>query len=361
MPNDRQLQNSETESASNELWYTRCSVPTTSGIAWHYKWLQREFERQGVKLRSLRTATTHDARASHFTHSLQGQFREGGNIPAIWTRGEGEDTAVVGITWVDEQQAILVRADSDIRKLEDLRGRRLGLTKHDTRYVDVLRAMDLHGFVTALNLANIKPSEVQFIDLEAPEQRFLSTEDVSLDLGFYPTVDALVNGHVDAIYIKGAPAAAAIERHQFRLLFDINAHPDRFVRVNNGTPRPITVNRKLALEQPDLVASYLAILLQTGQWAEAHPEAVVKAVAAETGSSEENVRQGYTSDIHRRFWPSLSDDYVKGLEIQTNFLIDWGFSKKFDYQAWIVSGPLALARRLSERGPATLAAAEEAR
>lgn len=349
----------ESESPASELWYTRCSVPTTSGIAWHYKWLQGEFERQGIQLRSLRTASTHEERASHFTHSQSGQFREGGNIPAIWTRGKGENTAVVAITWVDELQGILVRPDSDIKQLSDLRRRRLGLVKHATKYVDVLRAMDLHGFVTALRLAEVKPTDVHFVDIDASDQRFLSSEEVTLDLSFYPTINALLNGDVDAIYIKGSPAAAAIEQHQLRVLFDINAHPDPFVRVNNGTPRPITVNRELALKYPDLVASYLTVLLQTARWAENHPEAVIKAVAAETGTTEENVTQGYTPDIHRRFWPSLSSDYVKGLELQTKFLIDWGFSKDFDFQSWIVPEPLALAESLSEQAPAEVPIVEQ--
>ncbi len=87
MPNNyHEPQKSEAEFPISELWYTRCSVPTTSGIAWHYKWLQEEFERQGIGVRSLRTATSRENRASHYTHGLQGQFREGGNIPAIWTR-----------------------------------------------------------------------------------------------------------------------------------------------------------------------------------------------------------------------------------------------------------------------------------
>jgi sulfonate transport system substrate-binding protein len=354
MPNNHhELEKSDSQFPISELWYTRCSVPTTSGIAWHYKWLQEEFERQGIELRSLRTATSREERASHYTHSSQGQFREGGNIPAIWTRGEGEDTAVVGITWVDEQQAILVRPDSDIKKVSDLRGRKLGLAKYATTYVDVIRAMDLHGFVTALNLAGLKPADVQFTHLDAPEVQFLTQEDVTLDLDFYPTVDALLQGEVDAIYIKGAPAAAAIEKHGLRVVLDINAHPDPFVRVNNGTPRPITVNRELAFKHPDIVAQYLAVLLQTARWAENHPAEVVKAVAAETGTSAQNVIRGYTNDVHRRFWPSLSAEYVKGLEIQTHFLVDWGFARKFDFPSWIVPEPLALAEKLVANAPAS--------
>jgi sulfonate transport system substrate-binding protein len=331
----------------SELWYTRCSVPTTSGIAWHFNWLQQEYQRHGVELRSLRTAGDPEVRASHFKHAQPGLLREGGNIPAIWTRGEGEDTAVVAITWVDEEQVILVRPDSDIRDVSDLRGRKLGLVKHATKLVDVMRAMDLHGFVTALTLGGLEPTDVQIVDIPAPEVEFRRQEDWRADPNSFPTVEALLSGQVDAIYAKGSFSSTLIEQHGLRVVLDINAQPDSAVRVNNGTPRPITVNRTLAVEHPDLVARYLAVLLQTASWAEGHPAEVVKAVAAETGASEENVRRAYGANLHRSFWPRLSSDYLRGLEIQTNFLIEWGFVKKFDFQPWIVTGPLALAENLT--------------
>ena len=70
----------------SELWYTRCPVPTASGIALELGWLAHEFDRLGIRLSSLRDSDAADVRLAHFSHSLPGLFREGGNIPAIWAR-----------------------------------------------------------------------------------------------------------------------------------------------------------------------------------------------------------------------------------------------------------------------------------
>ncbi|HXZ09102.1 MAG TPA: ABC transporter substrate-binding protein, partial [Paraburkholderia sp.] len=46
-------------------------------------------------------------RRSHFTHSQPWSFRQGGNIPALWARSQGSDTRLIGLSWVDEFQALI--------------------------------------------------------------------------------------------------------------------------------------------------------------------------------------------------------------------------------------------------------------
>jgi sulfonate transport system substrate-binding protein len=335
--------------AVSSIWYTRCPVPTTSGIAQHFGWLERAFEREGIQVQSLQESSDPAVRRSHFTHSLPASFREGGNIPAIWARANGEDTAVVGISWVDEEQLVLVRPDSDIKALADIKGRRLGIPKNTAKVVDFPRAQDLHGLNTALKLAGLAPTDVEIIDI--PGYDFEQREpDGSRRKFRNVTVEALLDGRVDVIYAKGAPSAALVGEYALRPVLDINAHPDRFVRVNTGTPRPVTVNRALAIDHPEIVARYLATLLKAAEWAKAHPEEVVDAVSAETGGTRENVRRGYGPDLHLHFDVQLSAQYTTGLRLQKDFLRDWGFLKEdFDFDAWVVAEPLLLARELVER------------
>jgi sulfonate transport system substrate-binding protein len=327
-----------------DVWYTRCPVPTASGIAWHFGWLRKELQRVGVRIESIRSSPDRGVRVSHFTHAQPFQFREGGNIPPLWARGEGANIAVVGITWVDEEQVILVRPDSEIKNVGDLKGRRLGLPKHETQIVDVGRAQDLHGFVTALTLAGLRTDEVEFVDVAGTDYDL--REDYVLELKDFPAVAALAAGDVDAIYAKGAPSALLIRKYGLRTILDINAQSDPLVRVNNGTPRPVTVDRDLASRNPELVGRYLAVLLHTARWAEANPDGVVRAIAAEIGTSEASVRTGYGPEVHRHFQTKLSSDYVKGLESQKDFLRDWGFIKDFDFDSWIDPAPLQIAERL---------------
>jgi sulfonate transport system substrate-binding protein len=335
--------------SQSEIWYTRCPVPTASGIAQHFGWVGRELAQHGITVRSLRASEDKTVRDSHFNHTLPASFREGGNIPAIWARANGQDTVVVGISWVDEEQVILVRPGSEIASVSDLRSKRLAIPKHATKHVDFLRGQDLHGFVTALTLGGLTPDDVNFVDIAADEYEV--KEDRSRDEWRHPTVDALLDGQVDAIYAKGATSATYIEKLGLRPILDINAQSDPLLRVNTGTPRPLTVNRDLAEHTPEIVARYLGVLLQTGKWAESHPDEVVKVVASETHSSEDAVRRGYGPELHRHFHVGLSSQYVKGLELQKNFLRDWGFlARDFDFATWINFKPLVLANELVAEG-----------
>lgn len=329
----------------SSIWYTRCPVPTTSGIAQHFRWLHNEFDRQGIALESIRASADKAVRNSHYDHTHPNMFREGGNVPPLWARAQGRETALVGITWVDEEQVILVRADSDIQSVADLKGRRLGVPKHQSQIVDIGRAQDLRGLLTALELGKVARDEVTFVDLQGGDFDLREQRDRAEQphLG----AQALLDGRADAIYAKGAVSASLIAEHGFRPILDINAHRDPFVRVNAGTPRPITVDRTLAIKHPQVVARYLAVLLRTAEWARYNRNAVVSAVAAETGKSEAAVIRGFGETLHLSLKPALSEQYLKGLELQKDFLLREGFlPADFDYQDWIVREPLALAESL---------------
>jgi ABC-type nitrate/sulfonate/bicarbonate transport system substrate-binding protein len=336
---------SEMEGQLNTLWYSRCPVPTASGIAQHYCWLQRSFAEIGIALNSIRAADERDTRDAHLDHAHEGMFREGGNIPAIWARAKGQDTVVVAITWVDEQQAIVALPDSDIHTAADLRGRRLGVPKTFGGTIDFSRAMGLHGLITALQVAGLGPVDATLVDIAIEPVDLRETLPGTLPLN--PVLDALLAGTVDAIYLKGAQGAAVAARHGLRIVLNINSHPDPRVRINNGTPRPVTVDRALAVARPDLVARYLALLLRTAEWANTHPGEVVAAVAAETGTRPEDVLRAYGPDFHHHFQPRLSPAYVAALEEQKNFLRDWGFlAGDFSVPSWIAPEPLRQAEAL---------------
>jgi sulfonate transport system substrate-binding protein len=335
-------------SEPSAIWYTRCPVPTTSGLAQHFRWLHDEFARVGITLESIRASADRSVRVSHFDHSHPNMFREGGNVPPIWARGLGRDTAVVGITWVDEEQLILVRGDSDIRDLAQLRGRKLGLPKHASQIVDIGRGQDLRGLLTALKLGGIARNEVEFVDLDGEDFDLREHRDERPHLG----AEALLAGKADAIYAKGAVGATLVEQHGFRAVLDINREADPLLRVNAGTPRPITVDATLAREHPEVVARYLAVLQQTSAWAKSHPQEVVTAIAAETGASEAAVRRGFGEHLHEHFDVTLTGLALTGLRLQQEFLVGEGLVQAFDFDAWINPEPLRLASEIQVAFPA---------
>ena len=330
------------------LWYTRCPVPTASGIALDLGWLGDEFGKSGIALKSIRDSEDPKVQISHFSHTLPGLFREGGNIPAIWARSTGRDTVVVALTWVDEFQAILVRGDSAVHQLSDLAGRTIGVPRQAGERVDFARAMALRGIVTALDLAGLSTNDVALHDVESVQPAFAGA---SVGNGRFHELEAqaLVSGAVDAIYAKGAPGLGTAQQHGFRVLVDIGRHTDPARRVNNGNPRPVTVDRRTAELRPDLVARYLRVLIRAAEWAKANPDPVFDIIGREVGRNAVEARAAYGEQAHLNFDLDLAPLRRQGLAAQKDFLLRFGFiPEDFDTESWIDPRPLALATGRSD-------------
>ena len=103
------------------IWYTRCPVPTASGIAIQKGWLKEAFASEGIAVRSMRHSHDPKTRESHYTHTLEDSFRQGGNTPALFARSEGKDTVLLGLHWIPQYQAILSLPGSGLTKLKQLK------------------------------------------------------------------------------------------------------------------------------------------------------------------------------------------------------------------------------------------------
>ena len=333
-----------------DIWYSRCGAATASALAIRKGWLQEEFSQAGTVLHSLRDSDDRAVLDSHYHHQLSGLFREGGNIPPIWARANGSDTVVVGITWLDEYQGILSRKGSGIVNVRDLAGKRLALPLHGN-LIDFQRGAAQHGFSTALRLAGLDERDAEFVDVAAPQA---TPGDQASRTAF--EVDALLAGQVDAIFLRFARGVRASRDARLHQVININDLPDPLTRVNNGTPRPVTVDRAFLDKHPDLVVRYLAVLLRTAAWSEQHPREVLQLLSHE-GNAEtvDEVLTSHGPNVHRSFTPRLSRQYIDGLELQKNFLRDHGFLKAdFAIADWIEAGPLSEALKLVARQPPLL-------
>jgi ABC-type nitrate/sulfonate/bicarbonate transport system substrate-binding protein len=80
---------------------------------------------------------------------------------------------------------------------------------------------------------------------------------------------------------------------------------------------------------------------------------VLDLLVSEGGArTADEVVASHGPNVHRSFTPKLTDDYVRGLEVQKDFLRDHGYLKAdFDVRSWIVREPLAEAQKLVAREP----------
>ncbi|WP_175845595.1 ABC transporter substrate-binding protein [Burkholderia arboris] len=339
------------------FWYARSPVPTPLGIAVHLGWLNGETSADGVAIRSPRGATRHDV-SSISDHTLAQSFRQGGSIPAMWARSNDANTRVIGLSWVDESQLILARPDSGIRSVRALRGRRIAIPSRPDDRIDIFRASALRGFVNALSLDGLTTRDVELVDVRARTLQavgparaadlFASPHGFSSRALYAAEAGALLRGEVDAIYVKGSTGLEIAQLIGAHVVIDIGFHPERSIRNNNGTPRPLTVNADVLANHPDIVAGFLKLVVAAGDWASTHPDETAHYVAGETASSIDWVRAAYGNQLHRHLGVNLDDESVAALDEFKTFLHDHGFLEAdFDVADWIDPRPLADVRRPS--------------
>ncbi|MFB4317080.1 ABC transporter substrate-binding protein [Actinomadura sp. 21ATH] len=336
--------------AIDKIWFTRCPVPTASGLAHARGTLAGAFG--GLPVGVLQDAGPELAR-HHFDHGLPGLFREGGSVPALAARSAGAPTRLIGLTWIEEWQSILVRPGSGITAPADLRGARVALPGWAaTRATSFPRAMALHGIKGALAQGGLSLDDVTFTEVGAGLAPSVGRDARDRALS-WPGLAELARGDVDAVYAKGARAADQARELGLEVGVDLDAHPDPRTRVNNGTPRPITVHERLLDERPDLVAAFLEQALRAADWAAGDLPGVRAILARETRSAAEGVATAYRDGFHRSLHPGLSPERLELLRVQKDFLLVHGFlDADVDLDAWVAPEPLRHAREAREGVPA---------
>jgi len=342
MPNINTLADRQ---AVDRLWYTRCPVPTASGLAYNLGWLKEDYAADGIEVGVLQDAAPELAR-HHLDHQLVGLFREGGNVPALAARSEGAPTRLIGLTWIDEWQSIVVRPDSGIATPSQLAGRRVALPAWaESRAASFPRAMALHGIKGALSLAGLDFDDVRFV--EVPSRSTPPSSTAGWASSSWPGLAALESGEVDAVYVKGARAAQEAGGIGAVVAVDLDATAHKRTRVNNGTPRPITVHEQLLAERPDLVTRFLAQSLRAADWAAGNLAGVRDILASETRSGLEGVVTAYGDSFHRSLHPDLSTERRQLLTVQKDFLLVHGFlAADIDIEEWAAPEPLEAAHAL---------------
>jgi ABC-type nitrate/sulfonate/bicarbonate transport system substrate-binding protein len=332
------------------LWYTRCPVPTPLGIAAQLGWIEQELEVDGVQVRTLQDETDPKLLESHFDHNLDNSIRQGGNIPAIWARSKGRETRVVGLTWTDEAQVILVRGDSKINNVKDLVGKKLGVATRPNDSIDFWKATTIRAYVASLGVHGLSDRDVTFVELPREERSGVGpTPRQPRGAGGQDTTEsveakALLRGEVDAIFHKGSRGLELADALGARVLYDVGHHPDPKVRINNGSPRTFTVDAGLIERDLPLVARLVKRVILAGRWAEQHRDDAVAYVAKETRSSEDAVRRAYGNDVNTHLKTDLDESSIVALGDFTSFLHQWKFiPNNFDVRRWIDPRPLRLA------------------
>jgi ABC-type nitrate/sulfonate/bicarbonate transport system substrate-binding protein len=170
---------------------------------------------------------------------------------AITARSGGAATRLVGISRVEDFQAIIVSPGSGVRHSRDLRDRRIGLPAGDLQSGSA-RVEALRGIAAALESQALYHRHVQWVDLPPAEAVTLT-----LPSAYAAEIAALQERLVDAVYVRGPAGLEAARTAGARVLFDISAHRDPWIRTGTALLNTITVSEALVREHPEVVAQEL--------------------------------------------------------------------------------------------------------
>lgn len=325
--------------------YTICPVIAASNLAVLLGWFDEEFGRIGADPVYLRSLPNNAGWLPHFNHTYPDLFRDGGAIPPIHARAAGADTRLIGITWIRGRTGghILVRADSDIRRMGDLAGRSIGLYKSlNAAKVDFRRATEHHQLIEALKANDVVTDAVHWTDIpdeEAPRYRPARDPEANIAQGRALAAkadavrDALAAGTVDAIYAGIAQADDLIRSGQARSIEDLARHDDWRLEVAN-TPYLTTVSTSLVDAHPEIVEAWLRAAVRAGRWANIHRDeaAALFERVLTAGDAALIADLIATAD----FVPSLSPSHRAAVDEQKSFLADHGYiDRDFELESWI--------------------------
>ncbi len=111
-----------------EVWYTNCPMVSANNVDQELGWCKEEYKKIGVEYAYFRHAPENNW-YPHYIHNLDNLIRFGGLYPPIQVNADIRRTVLLGATWVYEGGVMQVRARDKIFRMQDLKSKKIGITK----------------------------------------------------------------------------------------------------------------------------------------------------------------------------------------------------------------------------------------
>ena len=205
-------------------------------------WLEEELKQDGIEVQWVQSLGSN--KALEFLNAGSLDFGSSAGAAALLAKVNGNPIQSVWVYSKPEWTALVTRPGTGIAKVEDLKGKRVAVTKGTDPYIFLLRALGQHGLAAG---------DVDLVLLQHDQGRA-----------------ALERGDVDA-WAGLDPMMADVELSKSYPLFFRNADANSYGVLN--------VREAFAAENPELVKRVLAVYERGRQWALANPEALAKLLA----------------------------------------------------------------------------------
>ena len=332
----------------NEVYYTNCPLVSASNVDQELGWTREEFKKIGVKYGFLRSVRENNW-YPHYIHNLDNLIRFGGLFPPIAVRADVRRTRLLGVTHVYEGGCLLVRARDDIYRMDELKGKKIGITRSlNTIKNDWWRIQEEQGIELMLRVNRMTRDDVEIVDfpypddwydnpamldpMENPSELWLK-RDHKHDLAFRPLETALETGVVDAIYTQSHVFQRLQEATgKYKAIEDLSRYPDWTLQVAN-VPAVITCTDEMAEEHPELVVTFMKGMIKVGRWANEHKHAAAAILDKQTFYLD--VEDTYRGIKDVDMVPNLSPQNLVSVEIGKDFMLSHGYiANDFDVHEW---------------------------
>lgn len=228
-----------------------------------------------------------------------------GASPALRLAARKANVKFVGLSSVPEvgSISIVVPANSPLRKLEDLRGKKVAYLSGTIRHSVLVKSLQSIG---------------------------LTTKDIdSLNMPFEASAPALARGDVDAVAESDITVAPLVQKGVARVLFDNSRHPEWEV------PLLITVNGDFAKKYPDTLKKLLQADRKVAEWADQNFDQAAAIYAKARNTSVEAVRLEYP---RQRFSeaPRITPQVLDTLKSEEKFMKEAKLlNGEIDFDTWV--------------------------
>jgi sulfonate transport system substrate-binding protein len=211
----------------------------------HYGWIEQAFAPDHTKVTWVLSLGSN--RALEYLNSGAIQIGSSAGLAAVLAKANGNPIRTVYIFSRPEWTALVVRKDSTIQSLAQLKGKKIAATKGTDPYLFTLRA---------LHTAGLSADDVEIVNLQHPDGR-----------------TALVNGQVDAWAGLDPHMAAAQVDNGARLLYR---------NVDFNTWGFLNAREDFIQQYPGALARVLKVYEKARLWIAAHPDETAQIIASES-------------------------------------------------------------------------------
>jgi ABC-type nitrate/sulfonate/bicarbonate transport system substrate-binding protein len=333
----------------DEFYYTNCPLISASNVDQEISWVKEELKKIGVEYRYLRSTRENDW-YPHYVHNLDNLIRVGGAFPAIHVQADIRRTKLIGLNHVPyEGGCMLVRAKDPIYRMQDLKGKKIGISKSQNVIKnDWWRGQEEQGIELMLKVNGMTRDDVKIVDFPYPDDWYGKPEmltpinnpselwlkrDVKNDMGFRPLEPALLAGKVDAIYTQSKVFQHLQEATgKIKAIEDLSRYPDWTLQGAN-IPATYTVSDVVCEKHPEIVVAIMKAMIKVGRWANEHKHAA--AVILNKGTYYLDAEDTYRGIKDVDLVPNLSPQSLALTEMNKNFLLSHGYIENdFDVYKW---------------------------